>query len=827
MILPGKLTIGFLQEDNPQKFYFRVRPLIIQDGETFSCAENVREEYQDDGYIRIVPDKNELSHFKARMRELGSYCLLDLRAHPGDNDKIRPNKNHSAEIGDRNAYIMYSDVVFATTPATLAEVIEAEGAPGERLIPRPGTPYVALTQKGRLVGLYRWEMQEMGARLLSDNAVPVEQPMEALSSCLFDVEVEDCTPRRILVDLARFGVKAAQEPVKAVEASEELTPAPVISPAPERPAERPERPVERTERPERPERPERVERPVREKKEEPKPWLQSTPSPRVGKAREADEQCGFNPRRGPSIKEVLDDMWRRSRVDQLGHPVPGDAQSVPASNPLEQAMDAVRAVWELPEARVSLVEALLKLGDMDKLLGLTGGENASQARSLRIGEEKLAQLEADRLKLLCDIDKLKKNRQDTRSELLRELEETRKKELAELNGRLEMLRGEQETAQAEAQRAKEAAAQAGAALTSLVNKQLDRKLSDQLLEGRARDMLTALVYGQETRPVRAKTCEPSAGEAICDLRVRFEQAGIPLSNDEAVNLLVCLAQGRILLLSGPEGSDRELFGRTLAAALGLRDGSRFFEMTVSPDTRRLGDEIEAVSPTGVPLVRLGELRSLLRLRDGQTPTLLQLDEANRAPIDYYAAELLNLGEAGAPQALHTPSETIPLGEELRVVMTLCEAGYGLPLTERVLDHAWTIRLKAPSPETEWRLDRSQLPAPEAALSLAALNRLFAPAQEVPGEVRERMQTLRKRLAERGVLLSRRSLSDTYAYCAAAIPLMTAQPMQVLDYALSQRVMPVVLASARLDALRDVSALFVDMPRCLALLDAPLPVPAFS
>ena len=72
MILPGKLTIGFLQEDNPQKFYFRVRPLIIQDGETFSRAENVREEYQDDGYIRIVPDKNELSHFKTRMRELGS-----------------------------------------------------------------------------------------------------------------------------------------------------------------------------------------------------------------------------------------------------------------------------------------------------------------------------------------------------------------------------------------------------------------------------------------------------------------------------------------------------------------------------------------------------------------------------------------------------------------------------------------------------------------------------------------------------------------------------------------------------------------------------------
>ena len=55
MVLPGKLTIGFLQKDNPQKFYFRVRPLIIQDGETFFRAENVTEEFQDDGYIRIGP----------------------------------------------------------------------------------------------------------------------------------------------------------------------------------------------------------------------------------------------------------------------------------------------------------------------------------------------------------------------------------------------------------------------------------------------------------------------------------------------------------------------------------------------------------------------------------------------------------------------------------------------------------------------------------------------------------------------------------------------------------------------------------------------------
>lgn len=822
MVLPGKLTIGFLQEDNPQKFYFRVRPLIIQDGETFFRAENVTEEFQDDGYIRIVPDKNELSHFKTRMRELGRYCLLDLRNHPGDNDKIRPNKNHSAENGDRNAFIMYSDVVFSISPLSLAEVVEADGAPGDRLIPQPGTPYVALAQKGRLVGLYRWAAQETGARLLTEDAVPVEQPLEALSGRLFEVETEEPAPRRLLVDLAHFGVAPAQS-AQSADAVEE--PAPERT-APEK-AEKPEKP-ERSERNDRNDRAEKIDPRPRERREasEPKPWLQpqapSAPS-RPSKAREADEQCGFNPRRGPSIKEVLDDMWRRSRVDQLGHPVPGNAQSVPADNPLDRAMEAVEAVWELPEARASLVESLLKLGDMDQMLGLTGGENAVQARALRNGEEKLAQMEADRLQLICDIDRLKKNRQEARAELLREVEETRRSEFEDASHRLSALRDEEDAARQEAERAKEAASLAGASLTGLVTKQLDRKLADQLLESRARDMLTALLYGREPRVHAPATCSPSAGEAVCDLRVRFEKAGLPLTNDEAVNLLVCLSQGRILLLTGPSGSGKSLFARTLGAALGL-GSERFFELSVSPDIRRLGDEIESMSPSGVPLVRLPGLRALLRTHDGMAPTMLMLDEANRAPIDHYAAELLSLSETGAPHALHTPCESLPLGDELRVVMTLCEAGYGLPLTEKVLDRAWMLRLSRPEAEAEWRADEPILPSPEFALSLQSLTRLFAPMQEVPGEVRERMLVLRKRLGERGILLSRRTLNDTYAYCSAAIPLMTADPLKVLDWALSQRVMPVILSGARPEALRDVSNLFVDMPRCLALLDAPIPVP---
>ncbi len=76
MILPGKLTLGYLQEDNPQKFYFRVSPLLVKEENDCQLIENAAQEYLEDGFIRIVPDKNEISHFKTRMRALGRYLSL-------------------------------------------------------------------------------------------------------------------------------------------------------------------------------------------------------------------------------------------------------------------------------------------------------------------------------------------------------------------------------------------------------------------------------------------------------------------------------------------------------------------------------------------------------------------------------------------------------------------------------------------------------------------------------------------------------------------------------------------------------------------------------
>ena len=125
-MLPGKLCIGILEEDNPQKSYFRMKPLLVENEGRYEAVSS-EEIYPEEGCIRIVPDKNESSYFKARMRRMGRYCVLDLREHAGENDKIRPNKNYKGDDTERNAHIVYSDVVREPARDMIFEIAEFDG----------------------------------------------------------------------------------------------------------------------------------------------------------------------------------------------------------------------------------------------------------------------------------------------------------------------------------------------------------------------------------------------------------------------------------------------------------------------------------------------------------------------------------------------------------------------------------------------------------------------------------------------------------------------------------------------------------------------------
>ena len=102
----------------------------------------------------------------------------------------------------------------------------------------------------------------------------------------------------------------------------------------------------------------------------------------------------------------------------------GDATASPVTSPVDHAMEAVKEAWALPEARASLVSALLKLEKLDEALGANGAPDAAQTRELNAGEQQMLKLEADRLKLLGEIDELKRFRQDKRDQLMDELRHT-------------------------------------------------------------------------------------------------------------------------------------------------------------------------------------------------------------------------------------------------------------------------------------------------------------------------------------------------------------------------------------------------------------------
>ena len=73
MDFSGRILLSYLEEDNIQRAYFRVRPLLTQDG---AVTQAEIDTLPDEGYLRVVPDKNEQHSFKDRMRELGMITVV-------------------------------------------------------------------------------------------------------------------------------------------------------------------------------------------------------------------------------------------------------------------------------------------------------------------------------------------------------------------------------------------------------------------------------------------------------------------------------------------------------------------------------------------------------------------------------------------------------------------------------------------------------------------------------------------------------------------------------------------------------------------------------
>ena len=86
MTLPGKLCVGILEEDNPQKSYFRFKPLLVAQEDGYAPFSDGAEAFAEAGCLRIVPDKNESGHFKPTKASLDAVKeTLDYLSVPTQN----------------------------------------------------------------------------------------------------------------------------------------------------------------------------------------------------------------------------------------------------------------------------------------------------------------------------------------------------------------------------------------------------------------------------------------------------------------------------------------------------------------------------------------------------------------------------------------------------------------------------------------------------------------------------------------------------------------------------------------------------------------------
>lgn len=805
MSLPGKLCIGILEEDNPQKAYFRFKPLLVEaDNRYVPYTETGI--YPEEGCIRIVPDKNESYHFKSRMRRMGLFCVVDLRAHPDDNDKIRPNKNYREGSPEQNAFIIYSDVVREPAPETIFEILPDAGPDAPRPLPR--TAAVLLRGEALNPERYEWaveadaedraRLRPTGKRCAPDDLQVFDLPGfggATLSFAIAAPALQVPAPARKAEPAEAPAESPAPEkrpePPKPAEAPADATapaePPAEAKPAPEKVPE-PAKPSEPTKaaEPEPPRPRARAEKPPRARADDPdKPWIHRDSAmlpkpvdPRLTPSqRSLAAQSGMNPRRGRSLQELIDEKWQRSRLNQLGQPVAPIRTGAPVASPVESAVSAVRDVWNQPQLRKDLLDSL---GGIEEF-GASLDECRAAARQRDI-EQHLDELEARRLALLGELDHLTLKNAETRKALSQELREQTSGELAEAIQRTKAAQAEQARFEQLASEARAAAEDARRAVDDLTGEELERRLRAFALDEHMVERLHLIRGEAEAVPAPApEVLSVDLNELADRLEARFKAAGRPIPREDALNLCACAAIGPALILSGPVGSGKTQTARLLAEAFGW------------------ADRFAAFAPGKAPLEDDARVAALNEFPDA--PALLLLDDAN---LHHTADPLRGL------DALDRPA--------WRLCLTLQDGG--VPLRARALDRGFTVRLSLPA-SAPWKPAPAVAYEPQAPVSPS----LAIPDVPLPTAVEARMQALREALTQCGAALSRRALNDAWRYCALMLDALgpDADPLRVLDRAVAQRLLPPLLASAPIEALNRLPALLEGLPHSRALLRHPLPI----
>ena len=304
---------------------------------------------------------------------------------------------------------------------------------------------------------------------------------------------------------------------------------------------------------------------------------------------------------GATVQDVVERQMRAASRQ------PGAYQSdfVYRENPIEALNQALDAVWSDPDTRRQALDALCDNETFTqafvKRLRLSGRE----LRAVEAAQDQLAEIEAERLKLLMQLDALKKDEKEAKDALRASMSQKKRDELAQLEERERVLRAEMEK------------------LTALLTA-LGDQASRYTLETLAQQGGQLCVASGDTLTLAPRIgTKRQPEELIAAVRTAMNRQGFTPTEDDAVELLTYFAVQDEFCIRAETVSLAALCARAMLEALGLisvtaftAGNTRLLVASLLPENHLRTPTVE-VGPIGRPAAVIFGHKTI-RVLDAQT-----------------------------------------------------------------------------------------------------------------------------------------------------------------------------------------------------------------
>lgn len=595
----GTVTLAYVEEDNKQRVIFRVIPLCTREGVSFHDAS---EDFPDEGSLRIVPDKREQSTFKERMRDISGLCAIHL-VNDGAKEliKVRQNRNYAPDAGEKNKLAIYSDVVCEFAEDGCFEVVQpgqdASGALTRKVI----------IQKDKV--LYGPVLKEEAASVSLDSLHPFGNDrflLQNIQNDLLGSRMIYWDPEAIINWRQRRNAMRRKE---RAEEKAELDTAMLTASAPAveetQPDTKPqqtvvrEKTVEPRKRAEKNEKAEKKETPDKTEKTEKDRVTENTALPIGTKLDILDQQLTFDQQISrldqgigstanrltmdetpseeeepeiishfngtplvPSAKPITKSAARPESMhhvveQQLFQNNEGENRSIyrMVENPIDSLNRCLDYVWQNADMRSQAIEKLSEnetfMRDMLQIFRRRGLNTQASAAA----QEQLAEIEAERLSLLMQLDSAKQNAKQYREEAIASLSQKLRAESEKLKNEIQSLEKTKKKLTDETQ-------------------VLSQQNARQTIDFFSQNMQCMSGAGEERimlSPVIG--CHYEASELAEKLRVHMNESGYGINEDDAMGLLIYFSVNDTLCLCAATEADAARFAQVMLESFGLQSVS--------------------------------------------------------------------------------------------------------------------------------------------------------------------------------------------------------------------------------------------------------------